>query len=74
VWDHDPKALGDVALARPIERLIEGQWHRDHIGDGRIKKYRDLLTKEQSDRVVEQTKGFIEYFGYDIYCHLPTGA
>jgi Glycosyl transferase family 2/Anp1/Sulfotransferase domain len=65
VWDHDPAALGDVALAPPIERLIEGQWHPNHIGDGRTGKFRDVLTAEQEATILERTAEFRRHFGYE---------
>ena len=65
VWQHDTDKLTDVALAPGIERLIEGQWHRDHIGDGRTGKYRDVLTAEQEALIMECTADFRAHFGYD---------
>jgi hypothetical protein len=40
------------------------QWHPSHIGDGRIGKYRDLLTTTESEKVAYATRPFFMAFGY----------
>lgn len=43
---------------------IATQWHPGHVGDGRVGKWRDVLSAAQATRLDEGTKAFCEAFGY----------
>jgi hypothetical protein len=47
-----------------IEWEDETQWHPNHIGDGRVGKYRDALTERQIDEIAYRTDPFCLTFGY----------
>jgi len=42
----------------------ETHWHRGHIGDGRIGKFRDVLSERQQGLVAWRTATFAKTFGY----------
>jgi glycosyltransferase involved in cell wall biosynthesis len=42
----------------------ETHWHAGHVGDGKIGKWRDVLTEEQVREIVKRTKAYCERFGY----------
>jgi FkbM family methyltransferase len=43
----------------------ETHWHAGHVGDGRIGKWREVLTEAQERAIIARTKDFCERFGYD---------
>ena len=43
----------------------ETQWHANHVGDGKIGKFREFLSTEQQDAVMDRTREYCERFGYD---------
>jgi hypothetical protein len=64
VWEHDLKALKGATVTPRVQRLIEAQWHRDHIGDGAIGKFRDNLTWEQEREILNRTQEYCKKFDY----------
>ena len=42
------------------------QWHANHVGDGKIGKFRSSLNPEQLSEIAKQTSDFCDYFGYDM--------
>lgn len=42
------------------------QWHPFHVGDGRIGKFRALLTTNESDEILYKTEPFCAAFGYEL--------
>jgi GR25 family glycosyltransferase involved in LPS biosynthesis/glycosyltransferase involved in cell wall biosynthesis len=42
----------------------ESQWHKGHVGDGKVGKWRDVLTQEQEREILDRTKDYCETFGY----------
>jgi ADP-heptose:LPS heptosyltransferase len=65
VWKHDPKALTGTTITAEVQRLIEAQWQRDHIGDGVIGKFRGNLTPEQECEILNQTQEYCKKFDYE---------
>ncbi len=55
-------AFDDAPPAETFDH--DTQWHPNHVGDGRVGKWRTLLTPEQASRVVSATEPFGERFGY----------
>lgn len=43
----------------------ETQWHANHVGDGRVGKFQEVLSLAQQREVIARTREFCEYFGYD---------
>ena len=43
----------------------ENHWHANHVGDGKIGKFRSLLTKTQQHEIIQRTRGYCDCFGYD---------
>ncbi len=43
----------------------ETQWHANHVGDGRVGKFREVLSPAQQREIVARTREFCECFGYD---------
>ena len=41
------------------------QWHANHVGDGRVGKFANVLTPEQQYETLKQTREFCDCFGYD---------
>ena len=41
-------------------------WHPSHVGDGRIGKWREVLTTDQAEKTLHATRGFCQTFGYAI--------
>jgi hypothetical protein len=39
-------------------------WHPRHVGDGRIGKYKSVLTEDQQKRIMAATKEYCREFGY----------
>jgi hypothetical protein len=39
-------------------------WHRNHVGDGKIGKWRDALTQAQEREILDRTRDYCERFGY----------
>ena len=52
---------------QPVSTKWHGptHWHYDHLGDGAVGKYRDLLSVEEIAAVSERTRDFCERFGYE---------
>ena len=46
-------------------------WHPNHIGDGKAKKYLELLTPDQQALAFYNTKSFCERFGYEADSQQP---
>lgn len=44
----------------------ETHWHANHVGDGRIGKFRDALSAEEQLRIEDETREFCEHFGYAV--------
>lgn len=42
----------------------ETHWHANHVGDGRIGKWRDRLTADQEREILQRTREYCEEFGY----------
>ncbi len=40
------------------------QWHPGHVGDGRIGKFKSVLSAAQQRRIAAETKEYAERFGY----------
>jgi len=40
------------------------QWHPGHVGDGRVGKYKTVLTPAQQKRIERATKAYAKEFGY----------
>jgi hypothetical protein len=40
------------------------QWHPGHVGDGRVGKFKAVLTAAQQRRIAAATKSYAERFGY----------
>ena len=70
-------ALTPEAVRRKIGRLeasgaIQGEqvwdkqthWHVNHVGDGKVGKWRDVLTDEQAREILARTRAYCERFGY----------
>jgi len=49
----------------------ETHWHPDHIGDGRIGKYRDVLSETRQDLIAWRTAEFCSRFGYPLPVRRP---
>jgi hypothetical protein len=59
------KEMPDGGLPLP-EVNPESQWHPNHVGDGSIRKFRGVLTREQIAVVEYETRDFSRHFGYDV--------
>jgi glycosyltransferase involved in cell wall biosynthesis len=44
---------------------VETHWHANHIGNGKVGKFKNILSPAQQLQVVSQTRAFCECFGYD---------
>ena len=71
-------ALEPAAVRDKIKRLeaagsIRGEaiwdrethWHANHVGDGRVGKFRDNLSVEQEKEILRQTREYCDHFGYN---------
>ncbi len=43
----------------------ETHWHANHVGDGKIGKFREVLTTDQESAILQATREYCETFGYD---------
>jgi glycosyltransferase involved in cell wall biosynthesis len=43
----------------------ETHWHAKHVGDGKIGKFKGILSPTQQREIVKQTREFCDYFDYD---------
>ena len=44
----------------------ETLWHANHVGDGKVGKFESNLSPAQQNEIIEQTREFCDYFGYDV--------
>jgi glycosyltransferase involved in cell wall biosynthesis len=44
----------------------ETHWHANHVGDGKVGKFKDALSEAQQKEVVERTREYCEMFGYSM--------
>ena len=44
----------------------ETHWHTNHVGDGKVGKFRDNLSAAQENEILRQTREYCAHFGYDI--------
>ncbi len=63
------KKIADLEAAGAIqgEKVWdkETHWHANHVGDGRIGKFREALSPEQESEILRATREYCECFGYD---------
>ena len=52
----------------------ETQWHKGHVGDGKVGKWRDVLSPEQEREILDRTKEYCETFGYTPPNNVPDFA
>ena len=73
---HTPDAVSETILALASKGAFkdlparhtwdeETQWHPSHVGDGRVGKWRDVLTDAQAASVNYATRIFRSRFGYE---------
>ena len=43
----------------------ETHWHANHVGDGKVGKFREILSPTQECEILERTREFCTRFGYD---------
>lgn len=56
---------GVLTDASPIQAVDEEtQWHLSHVGDGRVGKWRDILTDAQAASISCATRSYRAHFGY----------
>ena len=44
----------------------ETHWHANHVGDGKVGKFRDNLSVAQENEILRQTREYCDHFGYDM--------
>lgn len=67
-----PSAVRETVAALEAAGAIRGekmwdretQWHAGHVGDGKIGKFKAVLTPSQQQEVLDRTREFYECFGY----------
>jgi glycosyltransferase involved in cell wall biosynthesis len=42
----------------------ETHWHANHIGDGKVGKWREALTQAQAQKILDRTREYYQAFGY----------
>lgn len=56
------------AFAPGLERAVqydpETHWHPGHVGDGKIGKFHEVLSKQQQTRIMHETRAYARAFGY----------
>lgn len=64
--DAVKKTIGKVHASGADPNAFEPttQWHPGHVGDGRIGKYKSVLTPAQQKQVLAATKDYARAFGY----------
>jgi hypothetical protein len=42
----------------------DSDWHAGHVGDGRVGKFKEVLTPSEQQAVLDRTREYCECFGY----------